>query len=113
MELRLEDFFAVARKAKLSGKDQLIFLYLCSLIKSWDEVATASDAQLLNVLHFHEPTGKPSSTATVRKCRSRLKLKGFISYSVDNRGVTYKLTPLDAVIAKDAVAPFKREETVT
>lgn len=80
---QLNYFFRLATERKLSGSDQLLWLHLFNLFnrQHWTETLRINDAKLKDLLQLHDSNGKPASIDTIRRCRQRLKAKGFIDFT--------------------------------
>lgn len=83
---QLSRFFQLAAERKLCGNDQLVYLHILNQFHRahWAETLRIKDAELLESCRIHDSSGKPASIETIRRCKQRLKAKGFINFSSGN-----------------------------
>lgn len=93
---QLNQFFKLAPEKTLSGSDQLVWLHLFNLFnrQHWPETILVRDAELLELINWHESNGKPASIDTIRKAKARLKKKGFIDFKATAAGTEYRMPRL-------------------
>ena len=79
---QLNNLFDAFAARSLSGHDQLICLHIFNKLNRarWPETVRISDRELQELCQLYDSNGKPVSLDTIRRAKSRLKLKGFIDY---------------------------------
>ena len=82
----LNELFDTFAARTLSGHDQLICLHIFNKFNRarWPETVRIADRELQELCRLYDSNGKPATIDTIRKAKSRLKLKGIIEFTSGN-----------------------------
>ena len=75
-------FFRKAKELRLTSNDQVVYMHLLNALNQahWAEPLNLSDGELLILCNMYDDNGTPSKIEKVRRCKQRLKNKGFINF---------------------------------
>lgn len=75
-------FFRKAKELNLTSNDQVVYMHILNALNQarWAEPLNLSDGELLILCNMHDDNGAPSKIEKLRRCKQRLKNKGFINF---------------------------------
>lgn len=75
-------FFRKAQESGLTSNDQVVYMHILNALNQarWAEPLNLSDGELLVLCNMHDDNGAPCKIDKLRRCKQRLKNKGFINF---------------------------------